>query len=456
MKRIHIDLFPSWENRTIEKIHINITIAGFDTGRLCYCFSGFGCRVPFPEYSELEVFDEHGRLGCVIRDVEDGKSPILSKKITFDRTPGRDISYGYTIYPRKLPENYRSSPYYDFRREPQGATGSALFSLILPDDDTDKYEVSARWDLSRLPDGCDGLFTFENNKAMTISELTHSFFIVGLIQREETDDIGYYWLSSPEFDMRSLAKRSVSIFNCLKRYFRDDKAKMKIIIRRDPFSYSGGGTAGKNSFLSGYSALGTTDLDEWENTLVHEMTHSWVHMKGDEGHHPLTWFNEGAVEYYCVFAPYRHGFWDSSRVLKYINAKTGKQYYYNPFRTTDEVTRRQIEWKDINAQYIPYGKGFVYLALVEYKLKKAGLGSIDDVIIPNCLNKTMTEKLWVDFIKDRLGNEGVSDFNEMLNGKLIVPPSNLFGSEFAVRSESITLGESEGDAFYWIMRTADD
>lgn len=456
MKRIHINVFPSWKNETVDKIGIKITVNGFDSSKLCYCFSGFGGRIPFPEYSGLVIFDEKGELAYEINDAEGGNSPIKSKEILFDRIPGKDISYGYTIYPRILPENYRSSPYYDFRNEPQGASGSALFSLILPDDDIGEYEIRAVWDLSELPVGCDGFFTFDDGKVMTISELTHSFFIVGRIQGEGTDDVCYYWLSEPEFNMRSLAKRTVSIFKCLKSFFRDDSASMKILIRRDPFSYSGGGTAGKNSFLSGYSAMGTTDLDEWENILVHEMTHSWLNMKGDESDHPLTWFNEGAVEYYSLFVPFRHGFWDRERTVKYINAKTGKQYYYNRYRTTDEVLRRQIEWKDINAQYVPYGKGFVYLALVEYKLKNAGLGSIDDIIISNCHDKTMTEQVWIDFIRDRLGDEGLTDYNDMLQGKLIVPLPDLFGSEFTVRLERVMIGDSMEDAFYWIAQPSDD
>lgn len=423
MNQISLRLHPRWADDTVSELGIEIAVQMAECKPLLYPESGFGGRLPFAAYDRLQLCDDAGDVPFSIEEAPP-YGPLINRHVRYEREIQGALRYSYTVYPRVVPEDFRSCPYFDFRSEKDGANGSGLLTLMLPDDDDTEYQLNIQWDLSDLPEGCTALYNIERYTQIPLQRVRFSFFMVGRMHSIASDSARFCWLSDPGFDIAAIGRRIADIYDYMKACFCDDDSNFLIFIRRDPFPKSGGGTACPYAFLSGYSALGTTDLDRWENVLVHEMTHTWPNMDGGVTGNPLTWYNEGMVEYLCAFLPYEGGFYTRDYLLQLINNKAGERYYGSKYRTLSEKEIEKVQWSDMSAQATPYGRGFMYIAMVDYQLKKLGR-SLGDVIIGRYKGK-LTEQNWLDFIQDAFGEKGVKAYHAMLDGQLIIPPEDLF------------------------------
>ena len=424
MNRLQLTLIPHLMQETIDLIHVHISVFQEGIDMLCFPSSGFSGRIPFATCKNIHCRDEEGPLSYTISDLYE-EGPLSYKKICFERKAVGTLSCSYDAYPRVLPDNYRSCPYFDFRGEELGVTGSGLFLLILPEDKDQIYEVKTKWILEGLPEAYCARFNFEEEIVTSLKTVRFSFFMAGKMHHIASNSADFYWLKDPgDFDIYAIARKVTSIFDTMRAYFNDSDSSFTIFIRRDPFTLSGGGTACPHAFISGYSIQGTTDIRRWENTLVHEMTHTWIKMGDPISGYPLTWFIEGAVEYYCAFVPYRTGFYDRDDMCWLINNKATERYYNKKYRSCTEKEIEEIQWKEMEAQTIPYGKGFMYLSLIDYKLRQKNK-SLDRIIIDK-YHGQLSEQNWLDFIEEEFGSDGIQEYYDMLHGKLIIPPQDIF------------------------------
>ena len=364
------------------------------------------------------------------------------------------VHWSMRLLPRVLPEGYRSSPYYDFRAEPNGLNGSGMFSFMLPATGQKQIRVHLEWDLSEMPAGTRGIWSYGEgsvDKVLTQWQIMLTLFDTGLMHAVEKDGFGVYWLSEPDCDVKSVAEKLLPIFRYESSYFHDENAMFRVFLRRDPFPQSGGGSACPYAFISGFSAFGGMDADRWFNVLIHEMTHTWPSMTDfnvGEG----TWFSEGATEYYCTMLPYKGGYLDADFTVKCINDKITDRYYTNPYREMPNMEIPKIQWKDRRAQTVPYGRGFLYLANVEAKLRRRSLGSIDEIVKQHSITDPMTSDDWEKFVRQKLGEEGIREFEDMKAGKLLIPEENLFGDAFITVKDTIELEGKKVFGYHWEVR----
>ena len=430
MNRLSICISPRWENDTVADMALRFEMAAENISAegpvLTFPEQGFGGLCPFPEYEDLVLEDEAGEIPFHIREVPSWYSAITYRGIFAEREIRGALRWSYRLFPRILPEGYRSSPYYDFRNEPYGLNGSGFFAFILPGAQA-AFETKLHWDMSAMPEGARAVWTYgegDVERVMTPYQIGFSLFQVGVMHAVENGDFGVYWFMEPEFDAASVARRLLPIFSYMKQYFQDEKAGFKVFLRRDPFEVSGGGSACPYTFISGYSAFGGMNPDKWFNTLIHEMTHTWPCMD-DMQVGTGTWFTEGCTEYYCTLLPYRGGFLDAEYTAARINEKITGRYYHNVYRETSNMEIARIQWQDRRGQVVPYGRGFLYLANVEAKLRKANRGSIDEIVLQH---------------------------NWMTAGKLLIPEENLFGPEFETVEETCDLEGKEVISYHWKAR----
>lgn len=452
--KLSIMIGPCWKRDSIGYIDyaLNCPDVKAAPGKpmLCRYDEAFGGLCPFPDMENLEIQDEQGML-----DYEEKEIPSFNSGIKcFGYFPQREVKgtlrWNYRAFPRVLPENYRSSPYYDFRAEPGGLNGSGFFSLLLPTIN-EELDVSLHWDMVSMPEGSRAIFSFGDGnveKTMTIMELGMSLFTVGEIRAVENESFGVYYLSEPDFEIRPIVEKIIPIFQYEKEYFHDFDAHFRVFLRRDPFIISNGGSACRYAFISGYSAFGGFDMDKWFNTLLHEMTHTWPYMD-DNNVGEGTWFTEGATEYYCTWLPYVGGFLDDEFTVKCLNEKIGRRYYLNPFREMPNMELPKIQWKERAAQECPYGRGFLYLANTQAQLRRAGKGSIDDVVKQFGWEHPMRPTDWKAFLLERLGQEAVMQFEEMTEGKLLVPDPDIFEKRFKVVKDEIELNGEKTVAYHF-------
>lgn len=457
MDQLSITMIPCWENNTVAYFDISCAMSPFDVPEgapvLDYADQAFGGIVPFPDMENLSLSDDLGQVPFRKGPAETEYTAATYTGLYPERNVQGTLRWHYRIFPRVLPEGYRSSPYYDFRAEPLGLNGAGMFSLILPKH-PQPMEVSVHWDMSHMPENARAIWSLgEGDLRLTANpfRLRFSLFQVGVMRCVEQGGFGVYWFSQPYFDAESVANRLYPIFQYMKEYFDDPDAHFSVFLRRDPFRYSGGGSACPYAFISGYSAFGGMDEDRWFNVLIHEMTHTWPGMTDfnvGEG----TWFNEGCTEYYCTMLPYQGGFLDADFTVRRINEKIGERYYQDVYRNLSNEEISRVQWKDRRAQTVPYGRGFLYLANVEAQLKKAGQGSIVEIVKGHNMFHALTPGDWEDFLRQRLGEKGVREFHDMVSGKLLVPEEDLFGPEFVTVQDEIELDGKKEIAYHWEVK----
>lgn len=459
MEELKFRIKPYWSDNTVSAMDIYAEMsADIVKGKeptMDFCSDAWENLVPFPKCDGLEVSDDFGKLPFEIKESPSNWGGINYKGLYFKREAKGKICYKYRIYPRILPDGFRASPYYDFRNEPYGLNGSGCFAFILPNT-TEKLMFDLQWDMDEMPEGTDAVWSY--GKGNTQTELTpwdirFTFFACGLLECEEENDFGIYWFGNPAFDIRGVSKRLAKLFQYMAEFFQDKDPVYRVLMRRDPFEYSGGGSAAARSFISGYSVFGTVDVEEWYATLAHEMVHNWPFFD-DTVTGMGTWYTEGIAEYYATVLPYRAGFVDKEYTLRQINKRGKYRYLDNVYREMPNMKIPEIQWKDRQAQTVPYGRGFVYLSNVEAQLKRAGKGSIDEITVIYTMpkKKLMTEAIWKQFIKERLGEKGLKEYEDMKSGKLVVPDQDAFGESFSVVEEEINLDGKQEKTYRWILR----
>lgn len=460
MDTLNLTLAPRWGNDTV----MDMTICGAfpasgipaDNAKpaLDYSDQAFGGICPFPDYEELTVSDDLGEVPWRLDAAPSCYSAATFKGFYFERPVQGTVRWSYRILPRVLPEGYRSSPYYDFRAEPLGLNGSGMFAFILPNTENAQVRIHLDWDLSNMPEGARGIWSYGEGsveKVLSAWQIRLSLFNTGIMQSVEHGCFGVYWFSEPYFAVKDVAERLYPIYQYMADYFHDTGSSFRVFLRRDPFEISGGGSACPYAFISGYSAMGGMDADKWFNVLIHEMTHTWPSM-ADFNVGEGTWFSEGCTEFYCTMLPYHGGFLDAEFTVKCINAKIQGRYYDNVHREMPNMEIPKIQWQDRRAQEVPYGRGFLYLANVDLQLRRAGKGSIDDIVVKYSVADPMPLQEWKDFVLERLGEKGLQEFEDMAAGRLMVPEPDLFGPEIVTVRDEIELNGKKTISYHWEVR----
>lgn len=459
MYTLELNLKPYWENNTVSNMEISATIDAIAVNpqgpALDYAAQAFNNICPFPEYDNLSIEDDLGEIPYELKEAPTEYDMADYLGFYFNRSIEGTLKWSYRLFPRILPEGYRSSPYYDFRNEPFGLNGSGMFSFILPKS-SESFHVKLHWDLSAMPDNARGIWSYgegDVEKDLSSFELRFTLFNTGIMNSYEQGEFGVFWFGEPNFEIRPASERLYQVFLYMKDFFHDDDPSFRVFLRRDPFKISGGGSACPRAFISGYSDYGGMNADHWYCVLTHEMTHNWPYMDdriAGEG----TWYTEGATEYYCTMLPYRAGIADSKYTLDRINEKAKERYYDNIYRETSNMDIPKIQWKDRRAQTVPYGRGFIYLGNVDAQLRRLGKGSLDDIAIKYtmCKKNPLPESVWIDFIQKRLGKKGLQDFEDMKAGKLLTPDPDIFGSEFRTIEEEIELDGKMVISYRWELK----
>lgn len=444
MTEFAITLAPQWADNTVAAIDFDFSLPAAALGDvqpvLHYPDDAYGKSVTFAPYEHLILTDDLGEVPYHIADAPSRSSDMIYRGVYAERPLQGTLHWQYHLLPRVLPAGYRSSPYYDFRQEPYGLNSSGYFSLILPNSE-EKLSVHWRWDMAGMPTKARAIWSYGEGPVdaeLSAEDLRFSLYAVGVMQAMESADFGIYWFTPVDFAMQPIFDKLNAIFTYMKHYFHDQDSTYHVFIRRDPFEHSGGGSACRYAFISGYSATSGIDQQRWFDVLVHEITHTWPTMVDDQRGEG-TWFEEGCTEYYCATLPYRAGLLSADHTAASINEKTGRPYYHNVYRELSNMAIAKLQWQDRRAQPVPYGRGMVYLANVESELREANAGSIDSIVMAHSYSDPLTPDLWRDFVKERLGDAGVAEFEAMCAGKLVVPRPGLFGPDFVTITDQLVL-----------------
>ncbi|MEA3181069.1 MAG: hypothetical protein QOI59_4592 [Gammaproteobacteria bacterium] len=357
------------------------------------------------------------------------------------RSTSGDVTLHYRAPPRVVTAATRTGPLFDLREEAGGVHGAGWTFLAVPTN-TEPYRLHVHWDLTDMPAGSRGIWSLgEGDVSVTApaERLVTTFYFAGPVHSypaQPSGNFALYWLSDPPFDVVASASMIQKLFEHMSVFFHDDGGSYRVFMRKTPAN--GGGTALTRSFMFGYSASKPPTVEGLEGLIAHEMVHNWPELAGD--HADTSWYTEGAAEYYSVVLSHRAGLITPEEFLQRVN-EHASGYYMNPLQGLTNRAADAIYWKDSRAGHVPYGRGFMYLAAVDARIRaRSGhKRSLDDVVL-KLLERTRaagrgageapTVADWEALIGKELGPRGVKDYVDMVAGKTLTPPPSAFGPCF--------------------------
>lgn len=416
----------------------------------------------------IEAVEARDQSGVVALSVED--EPADPGGFPYYRLwrAGRDVVYPVvvTYRSRPQPEAVRG-PQFSFRAHAGGVStaGSGLLALpVVPGEVTTRV----RWDLSDLAPGSIAGSTFgEGDLELRgpLHQLTQGFYMAGPLGRYAPEEAGgkfiAYWLGQPPFDPLEEMSWAWQSYRFQEEFFNDASAPAyRIFVRALPEATRVlGGTALQNSFLLAVP-VGSADksVKSPRETIAHEIGHMFV--GGISGKGPTTWFGEGLNVHYTRLLLLRSGLEPVDAYLESVN-KTAQGYYSNPYRNESADALQRLGFSagvgEGSAQNVPYTRGSLYFAAVDWKIRDASGGkrTLDDVMLPLFERRRNgqpfdTEELLAAFEKE-YGPGARADFESVIvRGETIEPPSGAFGPCLERRPKKYSFQGKEYDGYEWV------
>lgn len=444
IRSLGLVLKPHQSNGAVDFIDGTLTLSGPDVpqGATLVKMPLVVASIPTARYdgAALQATDAKGDLSLSQKD--DAPTPYgIDREWLVSRATSGAVSVRFRALPRQVDANTRPGPLFDLRAEGGGLFGGGLTFLPLPSA-KEKYRIRIHWDLAGLPPSftavsCYGDGAKDASILQAPGALGECYYAVGPLHTYPASGsrgrFGIYWLTDPPFDVAKLAGQIDRLYVYMSKFFHDDGDSYRIFIRKNPYN-SGGGTALTRSFMFGWNAEHPPTADALEGLLAHEMTHNWPTLEGSD-HGDISWYTEGAAEYYSILLSWRAGVIDAAEFLKRINGRAAN-YYQNPLQ---DLTNQQAEaryWNESNASYVPYGRGWIYLAKTDAEIREHSHGkrSLDDVVVA-LADRTRREQShtpadWVELVSHELGPQAKASYDAMVAGVRVVPPPNTFGPCF--------------------------
>lgn len=400
--------------------------------------------VPY-ETGDIDAADEAGEIPLkqTVDDPDVGGF-LFYRRWSATRPTDGDVTLLYRAPIGLVAPALGSGPPFDLRAAGGGFSGAGSTWVIVPDAGDRAFSISIHWNVDALRPGSIGVSSFGRGDAQTVGPvnlLMFSYYMAGPIGRFPTEDepsrFSGYWIGTPRFDAYELLSWSRDAYEVIAGFFADpDPPPFTVMLRGNPYQ-GGGGAALTNSFLVSYPDT-REDATDMRETIAHETVHNWVgSIDGPPG--STSWFSEGMTVAYTRQFLYRSGLFSADEFLESVNG-TATNYYTNPL---NDLPNDQIAagfWKDARIRSLPYSRGSLYFAAVDAKIRKLSEGerSLDDLL--RAFNEqrksgaTFDTQTWLDLVVAELGPEAQRDFEDMIAGKLIVPPDDAFGPCFERRS----------------------
>lgn len=134
------------------------------------------------------------------------------------------------------------------------------------------------------------------------------------------------------------------------------------------------------------------------------------------------WYIEGVAEYYRSRFLYKYGLISEEQFIEEINGELSA-YYTNPGSSLSLADAKKET--DVIIETTPYVRGEVFLAMTDAKIRKksGGKHSIDDIVLELVRKRDSGEphglREYLKLVKAKIGDEAVSDYEDMRDGKII-------------------------------------
>lgn len=391
--------------------------------------------------ASLTARDALGPIPMTIEeDAEDPSSFRQDRRWIVERATSGDIEVRYPIEPRLITSSTRPGPLIDTRTELWGFYGSGNTMLALPVSGWPR-DVRIDWDLSAMPEGARAASSIGLGNAfeagMSEQDLNNTFFMAGPLKSQpETGegDFVVYWMTPPAFDLKGNAQWTQNAYSYFVDFFGQDVDAFRVFMRTTE-RFQGGGGGGHNSFIFGTVEGEDREPMEVRSLLAHEAIHHFTGGYGNGGGAGgQQWYSEGSTSYYTIVLPHRAGLTTRDDFIDAFNAHA-LNYYTNPQSGLSNEKVTELFFSDSNAQLVPYNRGPLYFALLDYRMREATNGArrVDDLIFRFIAERDAAEDpvaFWRSILVDALGEPGGEEFDGMMAGEPLDLPPDLFGPCF--------------------------
>jgi len=388
----------------------------------------------------LSIRDATGTIAARVRDVaEDGSNQTRFWEAPRPLRGTVTMQYRVPIDAAAPP---LSLPQYEMRTERGGFSAAGTAFLILPADDIAR-RVRLQWDFAGYGAGGTGVSSLgignvASEKPLPAEKLASMYYMGGRPGSYRSDKDGFFaaWQGAPPFEMAPLMGWASELHRYYGRFFGYTPPSFGVFGRtntRNP----GSGIGLTDSFAFTFNQ--SSKPDDLRSLLAHEMLHAWVNSldasMDKAGGLDRSWFGEGLAVHYQRMLPYRAGLITPQQFVADLN-ETAARYYTNIKIGVPNADIPAGFWRDTRVRVLPYDRGSLYFAATDAAIRRASAGkrSLDDLVrtmlATRRAGKPMNEALYRQLLAGELGERGIADFEAMLRGAVVLPPSDAFGPGF--------------------------
>jgi hypothetical protein len=422
--------------------------------------------------ADLAVRDDSGAVSLTIKNdpVNPGGFPFYRHWVA-----NRIVTYPVTLTYRSLPQTDPpiSGPQFSFRAHAGGMSTAGSGFLALPEK-SQATVTQVHWDLSDMPAGTIAASSFGEGDFELHGppeELIQGYFIAAPTGRyappEAADRFVAYWLGQPPFNPPKEMAWVYQMYTYQGEFFHEThRATYRVFIRAVPGATHGlGGTALENSFmLATPIGAGDAAVESPRATIAHEMMHGFI--GGLTGKNSGPWYEEGLTEYYTHLLLLRSSLAPVSDYEKSVNS-AAQAYYSNPYRNASADALDKLGFSAGvgagSAQNVPYNRGRLYFANVDWKIRAASHGkrTLDDVIRPlferRRNGKPFDVPTLIGAFEKQYGPSARRDFESVIvRGETVIPASGAFGPCLERKSIHEMVKGHDVAGYQWVRNAVSD
>ena len=356
------------------------------------------------------------------------------------------VSYRMHVARNKVTKR---GPVVDLQAAGGGVSGGYVGFLVLPDIAGAPFDTQVRWNLAPGETAVSSYGEGDYKGIFTADRLTGALFLAGPVKTSRTPgqakDAGLevYGLGVPHEQLKSAGGWAASAYAAeVKAFNLSGRRQYRFMIR----SYDGGanpsGRAAEQSFLLYLPPGADPGTNILHYTIAHEMVHSLArYLEKEEA--DGDWYTEGLANYLAITVPDAAGLYTPSQYLELVRHESAG-YYTNARRSLPNSKLAAVAWSGRNAWQLPYNRGTMYFADLDAKLRKHG-AKVSVLALANEMSQRINagepadRHMWLDVLSKRVGQWAISDWNDMMSGRIIFPAAGAFGACMQSRRENVRI-----------------
>jgi M61 glycyl aminopeptidase len=411
----------------------------------------------------LSVADDAGPLGLV-GSVEDDADGDPARVWRVDRASVGVVRTSYLALPHADPPRPATPPL-ELRREGTGLSGALACFLVLPLGPADlPFELG--WEEPR-PAGSTEAPRFVSSlgegpgndgelSGAGLERLGDTYVMCGDLAQGHSRNgpVSTWWLTPPALDVEAFTARLGTTYAVMATTFHAPSHAYRVFLRTHPHR-GANASAHPASFVVAMNPAEPLAEPQVYETIAHELVHEWLQLDGPV--HEVTWFAEGAADYYALVLPLRAGMLEEDAFLRAVNQEA-RSGYANPRRHLTLQEASPLFFSDFLAHSLPYVRGMFYLADLDARLREATSGerSVDDVVRAVVRRRREGELVgvreWCALVDEMLPGDERTALDELVFTGVRRPGPGTFGPRWESTEEPVPVLDVGFDASTFLTR----